>query len=298
VSKHHRPRPGAHRPDPLKIAALPRATKHETIAAVMADRKAQAASGATIIQSIDLTPKGKQRKDQGQSGSCTAHSLSVVLYLAQVTAGVAAPVDPSEHCLYSLSGRLENASAAPDVIPDNGRQLTTCLGVVASPGIGPQGTSPDGRNSDIWTAGDLAYHNLAGPPANVSLDLTPAETAALVPMVLDVRTIDPAAADMEETIQAALIAGAAVYLGTEVGSAFQNVTDDTEPMPDADPNDPQGGGHALALVGFRPAPDGGVEYKIDNSWGSTAWGDAGECYVSVAWLRNCWELHAVFLAKP
>ena len=56
--------------------------------------------------------------------------------------------------------------------------------------------------------------------------------------------------------------------------------------------DPDGGGHALALVGFRTMPDGSRQFRVQNSWGE-AWDDAGECWASTAWMAACWELHPV-----
>lgn len=280
MAGHQRPPRGVKRPDPAKLHIHP--AVHAALSVP-----------ATLPTSVDLSPMAQTRKNQGQSGSCTAHSASVALYVAQVVAGFAAPVDPSPHVLYSLSGRIE--VPLPGALQDDGRQLADVITAIQQSGLAPQhGPTPDGRNSDVWTAQDTT----AQPP-NVCLDATADELAAAARCKPELVThsIDPSASNVEDLVAAALAAKMPIYLGTEVGDQFENLSGDTEAQPDTIENDPDGGGHALVILGYRPAPDGSREYLVINSWGES-WDTDGTCWASGAWVKACWELHTIAVEAP
>jgi C1A family cysteine protease len=259
-----RPTPGVKRPDPAKIGARCALPLHPDHAAALA---------SPLPASVDnsLQPA----TDQGQSSSCTAHSL---IKGVQILTGF----QGSEHVLYSLTGTLEGENPPAD----DGRQCVDCLTVVSTQGVHPfEGNSPDGRNSDIWTANDTS----AEPP-NVCLPATPAETANLTKFALGANSIDPAASNLSDLLASCLAAKGIVYLGTEIGQAFEQLQGATVAQPDPNANDPNGGGHALIIVGYRTMADGSRQFKVQNSWGET-WDENGECWASLAWCAACWELH-------
>ena len=152
--------------------------------------------------------------------------------------------------------------------------------------------TPDGRWSDVWTAEDVS--GIAGaPPPNVCADLTQAEHAQCVRYDAGSHTIDPSSTDLEREIIATLTspAPAPVLVGGRVGEAFEDLEGDVDAQPDA-PDDPQGGGHALLIVGHRPLAShaGHYEFRLANSWGSS-WDDDGEGWASESFVRSLWELH-------
>lgn len=284
------PPKGAKRPDPAKIAALEKTSDHHDI-------KHYLGGASPLPKATNNRAKLVARKNQGQSSACTCHSLSAALATLAAIVGVAC-VDPSEHVLYSRSGRIEQATGD---LQDNGRQLLDVWQAQQNDGLAPQtpATSPDGRNSDIWTAADAT-----SPPPNVNIDATPGELelAGKCRLPFALATIDPTAADCEAQVQASLAAGRMVWFGTEVGQAFESATGSADVAPDSNPNDPDGGGHALFFVDYRTKADGSVEYLVCNSWG-LSWGDStdnepGLCWVGGAFVRSCWELHALSLMAP
>ena len=255
-----RPRPGVRRPDPYKLHA----------------RIAHKYGAAALPASVDLSC-GKVT-DQGQSSSCTAHALAKGAEIA--ASGFLA----SEHALYRLTGELENDYG------DDGRQLIDCLTIARTRGLAPfGGPSPDGRNSDVWTAQDTSLR-----PPNVTLACSPAELAALHPLDFGQTSIDPTAADLEQEACAALAAGHPLYVGGQVGSAFEALSGAMVAVPDP-ANDPTGGGHAMLVAGYRTMPDGSRPFRVYSSWGES-WDDAGECWASLAWLASMWEIHPLVLA--
>jgi hypothetical protein len=272
-----RPPPGALPPAIEWIASLARTVEHATIAFVL---RGHVSGAAPLPAAHDLGPI-PPRKDQGQSSSCTAHSLSVAIALACASAG-APCVDPSPHVLYSLSGR-------PVPLADNGRLLQDVWDAAAAFGLAPQkGPAPDGRNSDVTSPVDVPDHVEL---ANVNVDATDEEIAeaAKCRPKLSLSTINPFAQNVELQVQAALVAGQPLWVSALVGGAFQSLTQGQDAQPAS--QGPGSGYHALVIAGYRTR-NGVVEYRVINSWGE-AWDEQGECWASGAWLRACAEIHAI-----
>jgi C1A family cysteine protease len=82
-----------------------------------------------------------------------------------------------------------------------------------------------------------------------------------------------------------------VQAGFFCDSAFENLTP-SEVAGVQNAADPNGGGHAVYLYGYRTNSAGKFEYRLRNSWG-IGWCDGGDCWVSEAWLLACWELFPV-----
>ncbi len=256
-----RPPPGLRRTAPAVLASRIAAPLH---AAHQRRLGAHRDGSAPLPPCVDLSLR--PAFDQGQTSSCTAHALAKAAQI--LGAGMI-----SEHVLYSLTGAREGDMS------DDGRQLVDCLAVAASPGLAPYAGPVEGRASDVTAA-------------NATTPATPAEVAACVPFASAGagNSIDPAASDLAEQVTACLAAGGVIYLGAQVGAQFQGLTGDEVAIPDP-ANDPEGGGHALLIVGYRTAPEGGpVEVRVENSWGES-WDSAGECWATLAWVAACWELH-------
>lgn len=267
-----RPPPGVRRTDPRLLALRCLRSLHPAHAAALA---------APLPTAVDNSRHPDT--NQGQSSACTAHALVKCVEIVTGFIG-------SEHVLYSLAG----TRGGENPLVDDGRCLSDCLAVIQTMGLAPfEGPSPDGRNSDVWTANDTSV------PPNVCVAATAAEVGAAFEHVyagLGLNSIDPAGPNVSDLVAACLAAGGAVYLGTQVGQAFEKLDGATVAQPDP-ANDPNGGGHALALVGYRAASDASRQFRVQNSWGES-WDDAGECWASLAWLQACWELHPILPVAP
>ena len=266
LTHHPRPPRGVKRPNSATIARRCAAPLHPAHAAALAAPLPAAADNS-------LHPD----TDQGQTSSCTAHALIKAIEILTGYRG-------SMHVLYSLTGVYEGENP----IADDGRQCTDCLAVVATQGVAPfEGPTSDGRNSDI-------------DASNACTPATAAEMAAAGAHLvgLGANSIDPADPNLSDLVASCIAAGGVVYLGTEVGQAFEQLNGATVAQPDPDPNDPNGGGHALIITGYRTMPDGSRQFRVQNSWGES-WDDSGECWASLAWVQATWELHPLLpLAAP
>jgi hypothetical protein len=172
--------------------------------------------------------------------------------------------------------------------------MTAVIAAFERDGLAPQkAPTPDGRQSDIWTAEDVASIPNA-PPPNVCLPPTPDELASANQCrpKITFHVIDPTASDAEVQAQASLAAGCPLWVGVQVGQAFEMLQGDA--TADADPpSDPTGGGHAMTIVGYEPDPKnpGKTRYRCDNSWG--LWDENGECWVSAAFLESSFNIFAI-----
>jgi hypothetical protein len=282
--RHHGCKPS----DPAKIAASPKAHEHPPIAERLG-------APATLPLATNNIAKLVARKNQGASEACTAHSLSALISTVCALAGVPC-VEPSEHVLYTRSGRIE---VGPDgELQDDGRQMLDVWKAFLNDGLAPQGTSPDGRNSDVWTQADLEAAGLSGPAPNVCETISAehlAEAHKCRP-ALTLFPIDAIAADVELQVKSVLAVGHLVWDGGYVGSAYQALTAGQIAQPDP-PGDPTAAGHAEFYLDYRTQPDGSVEYLKVNSWGDS-WGTNGMTWCSAAELRAQFELHAIGVAAP
>ena len=273
------PPPGVRRPDPTQLSELTPASEHPLLAHALA---------LPVVERSDLSPLLGQRLNQGRSSACSCHAAASGLWAAS---GRNLPFFPSPHVLYSASGRIE--APCGGLLRDDGRQLCSVLRAIRETGIGPMlAPTPDWRWSDVWTAEDVAGI-VRAPPPNVCRDITLDELARCIRYDAGAHTIDPSSTDLEREIIATLTspAPAPVLVGGRVGAAFEELEGDVDAQPDA-PDDPQGGGHALLIVGHRPLASsaGHYEFRLANSWGSS-WDEDGECWASEAFVRSLWELH-------
>ena len=92
-----------------------------------------------------------------------------------------------------------------------------------------------------------------------------------------------------DAIAAVLASGADVWAGFDVDVAsWKNAAQVNNVIPDWST---QNAGHAVALAGYRPAPGGGRQFLVHNSWGGR-WGDHGFAWLNEAMLRQ--HLHVAY----
>lgn len=86
----------------------------------------------------------------------------------------------------------------------------------------------------------------------------------------------PGRGPTDAEMEAAILADGSVAVTTAASGNF-DVAPGTDRMTDCGS---QGIDHMVSFVGFRPAPDGGVEFKMKNSWGQS-WGAKGYAYMKI-----------------
>jgi len=270
----------AKRSHPSKLALTRPATSHPLIRARLGNP----------ANSSGLQPFLPERLDQGQSGSCTAHSFAGGVATRCAFAKVAPSFVPSPLEIYATTRAVERAVAtsvgALPPLTDSGAELADVILSVSTFGVAPiKAPTPDGRNSDIWTSADTA----AQPP-NVNNDPVAMDLESAAPDVLaGAYTIDLTAPSAVQTAVAALSSGLPLYCGFFVDTAFgQLQAGQIAKAPNT--NDPNGGGHAIFLADFRPSASapGTTEMLLVNSWGA-GWCDNGTVWVSQAWFLAAWE---------
>src|SRR5512135_1068853 len=275
---------GAKRSHPLKVASKKAAALHPKVAALLA---------AAIPAASDLASFEPPRLDQGQTGSCTAHALSGSVSTACRKAGVQIGFETSPREMYAATRGLERANATPvgqplPLLTDSGAEPADVFTACATFGIAPmQGPTPDGRNSDIWSDQDTSS---APPNVNNEVDANQLQQAGTT-LVTGEYAIDPTAPNVSDVAAAAIAAGFPIYVAAFVDTAFEDLQPGQVAQP-ANENDPNGGGHAIFLSGYKTNPDGSRTFILTNSWG-TGWCDNGRCLVSEAWLKACWELYVM-----
>lgn len=205
--------------------------------------------------------------DQGQSGSCVGHGTAQGVAISCASTGVALGFVPSPRTNYAVVRTLEK-SAPTDALTDSGAMPADMMTALSGFGCRPiRPPTPDGRNSDIWTAADTT----AEPPnVNVDEDLGDLLTAGQKVLTGEYR-IDETAADFLTQIEAAITAGYAVGIGIFVDSAFENWSPSAQPQGLTTTNfsDPNGGGHWLCMDAYQTSQDGSKTYSGPNSWSDT-----------------------------
>ncbi len=276
---------GAKKSHPSKLASKKAGASHPVIAALIA--------AAAIPPSCDLAAFEPPRLDQGQTGSCTAHSFSGSTSTACRKAGKAIGFEPSPRETYATTRGIERANSTPvgqplPLLTDSGAEPADVFTAGSTFGIAPmQGPTPDGRNSDIWSSSDTSAQpeNVNSEPDGNQLQ------AAGTSIVTGEYAIDPNASNVSDLVAAAIASGFPVYVAFFVDMAFEQLQPgQVAGVPNT--NDPNGGGHAVYLSGYKTNADGSRTFILTNSWG-TGWCDNGRCLVSEAWLKATWELYVM-----
>jgi hypothetical protein len=206
--------------------------------------------------------------DQGQSGSCTFHGTPMAICISCSFAGIPLGLIPSPRVGYATVRTIERALPT-DALTDSGAMPADVMTVLSSYGVtAMQGPTPDGRNSDIWTAQDTTVE-----PPNVNTDVVLDDLVASGQKILTGEyRVDETQPTFLEQVKAAITAGYAVGIGIFVDTAFENWDYKTAPqgLTTVNFNDSNGGGHWICLNAYQTNADGSVTFSGPNSWGS--WG--------------------------
>lgn len=232
--------------------------------------------GSAMLTPGDLT-------DQGQSGTCHAHSLCGAVDCAGKSAGSPFPFFGSPRqlaaCTYSdvRAARLVPGQPVPK-LTDDGADLQDDATALSGWGLAPiQAPTSDGRFSDVE----------ADPQDNTFPEPDPTQLQRAFQVTGEYSI--PVNADAPRLVALCLDANVPVQVGFFCDTAFENLTPgQVAGVPDQ--NDPNGGGHAVYLYGYRTNAQGKLEFRLRNSWGAS-WCDNGDCWVSEEWMvQGAWEL--------
>jgi len=236
----------------------------------------------------DLTPNAPHVLDQNYVGSCAPHSVAAAVPTSLPGLGYV----PSPRELYALALRIDRADDHPltpvDRLPfvsDSGTRLLTCVEAISRWGVIPMGPR-------VNVGGQVRESDCG--PANALKDpqLGELERAAET-LLIGAYEIAPGEGAARE-IALALDAGIAVVCGGWVDSTFDAYEGGV--IGPQNIGDPYGGGHALAIIGYRTAGNGSLEFRIRNSW-SESWGLNGDGWVNEAFIRERWEVFALAVRR-
>ena len=224
---------GLHRPDPAKLAR----------------RLGVALGGAQPIGHASLEPCG--RIDQGQTGTCHAHSAAAVAWTAYHAAGRDLPFIPSPRQIAACTYADVRSAVTPPGLPlpklqDTGADLSDDAASLATWGIAPmQGPTSDGRNSDVEN----------DPADNTFPEPDPSQLLVAGSDLISGEYQIPVDANAPTLCALSLDAGVPIWLGFFVDSAFEQAGPSTV-IGAPNQSDPNGGGHAVYLSAYRTAADG------------------------------------------
>ncbi len=259
---------GLHRPDPAKLA-----------------RRLRVPLGSTQLGPIghaELEPC--PRLNQGQTGTCHAHSAAAVIWTAYKAAGRPLAWIPSPREVAACTYADVRSSVTPPGLPlpklqDTGADLSDDAAALATWGIAPMGPpTSDGRASDVEN----------DPADNTFPEPDPSQLLVAGSDLISGEYQIPVDANAPTLCALSLDASVPIWLGFFVDSAFEQAGPSTV-VGAPNQSDPTGGGHAVYLSAYRTAADGSYEWLLQNSWGSS-WALNGSVWCSTAWLLATWML--------
>lgn len=226
--------------------------------------------------------------DQGGIGSCEGHAHSLAIYTTLRAAGETLPWVPSPDALYRLA-RCIQRSGPSEPLSDTGTESNAVCRAANEWGIKAMGDCVQDPYDDAVRFSDCGMATLNDEPLMVDLEKE-AETVV-------VGQYDCMGSTMAETIhnvQAAITHGVAVEIGGFVDTAYMDWTPDKGMFERCNQNDPDGGGHAQVIIGYRTVGQE-VQWRIQNSWGD--WCDSGRIWVSTRFLLDADELTALAVRR-
>ena len=268
-----------HIPDRPSLRTQQPALSHPLISARYAALK-------TAASALSLRAFEAPIYDQGQSGSCGGHGSAQLTFTALNAAGMPPPWAPSPKRIYQNTRAVRRAadSGSATTLPpltDSGVMPADLATALARYGISQKSpaTSPDGRNSDVWTAADT------GGPDDVNDEATIEDLEAEgFTIITGEYRIDETAADLGAQIAASIAAKFPVGVGAFVDSGVMDWAAGDPPINSINLSDPQGGGHWYAITGYTYDGSSYV-FIVANSWGA-AYGDAGHFLITDAAIKQ------------
>lgn len=218
--------------------------------------------------------------DQNQTGSCTGHGTSQALQVAGAVLGVVLPFRPSPRGIYDNARLAEGTT-----LTDDGAEPADVVATIATKGVRALvEPSPQGFASDI-------------DPSNVNALPTDAELAA------EIQHLEPGAYRVDTgtsfitQLRAGIAKCGAAGIGVFVDEGFEQYSPATGPISKVNLQDPNGGGHWLAVTSYRRGADGRFIFRGPNSWGP-GWGDGGHYEVTEDFLvASCSDAY-IFAVAP
>jgi hypothetical protein len=268
-----------------KAGLLPTDPEKRIVRAPAADHHAIRVARAALTGAADLVPLAPKVLNQGNCSGCWAHSADTLLFTRQAALGQTPVLQSPLFWMQVMYGVYRAAATKPgDTLPalaDQGAQLDDadkCFGTWGS--VRFQDPQQDGE-TDVPATEDDAGNPI--PLPETTLTMVEAAVSALFAGPYDV-TPD---GNAPETVAACLEAKVPVWIGGLVGQGLFNYQAGQIEQP-CDPSDPQTGGHARAIIGYRTSGSD-LQFLIRNSWGA-AWGEAGNSWASSAVISSAWSL--------
>lgn len=227
-------------------------------------------SAAAPPASVDLSRFAPAVMDQGQTGSCEGHSTAGAIFTTLAAQGKPLPWVPSPAGIYTLARCIDRGASLDAPLQDVGTETPSVIHAIAEYGIRPIGELQFGRYSDVSEAPALLN-------AEPQLDELEADAKTLA---IGAYRITSAGSARETDVKLALAAGFAVRIDSFVDTAFENWSAGDAPFGVPNESDPNGGGHALYILGYTPD-----YYIVRNSWGQS-WGNQGNIQVSHAFVQQ------------
>jgi hypothetical protein len=237
-------------------------------------------------------------EDQGQTGHCGGTGTSQAVYASAGASGKPLPFVPSPKMIYALA-RIQARQDSTQKLTDSGVMPANLIGALRWGVMPIAAPTPDGRYDDVWSQDDLDAVMLSGlvnpPNVNDEPSLLDLETSGLKIVTGEYR-IDETGSNFAAQIRAGLAGPkCATGIGIFVDVAhFMQWDPSTGPIQTIDLNDPNGGGHWLALTYSYIIPYTGiVVFGGPNSW-STKWpqGRGGAVPGSPFWTPGHYEITA------
>lgn len=262
------------------LGCKPNPTGHRAGIAFRAHR----AMTVSTPKKADIRDAAPPVKQQGATSSCTGHGTSTAISTTCRKQGVALPFEPSESAIYRNGRAAERATVASIYAPLPVLEDGGAIPLYIMQGIGQNGIRP---------SGGTAPTNSDADPSTINNEesLGGFEESALN-VVVGEYEIDPLGSDVITQLRAAHAAGFAVGYAFYVDTAFGD-WQSGRPLPGVpNRNDPNGGGHWIAGVGYDTLGDGKTVPILRNSWG-TEYGDAGDWLVTEDWVRAAWTIYVM-----
>lgn len=214
-------------------------------------------------------------KDQGATGTCNPHRFCSAIKINAAVKGRPLSWDPSEADLYRSGLAIDRARNTPSgvelpALEDAGtlsEDLTLAMSETGVRARRIEKTS-DGRDSDcepdVTNADGTLTRKITAE--RTLLDLEDADERHII--IAPKHAIDPNATDAITQVRASVNAKIPVAIDVFVDMGFEEWTPEQPPRNTTNENDPQGGWHAMLIVGFEKNPNGvGYRFKVLNSWG-------------------------------
>jgi C1A family cysteine protease len=242
-------------PDPEEVKAKQLSVRHLL----------GAHTGVGIPSEYSLEKYVLQIYDQGQTSSCTGWAFAQAVRLRLAVQGLTIAL-PSPMGLYTTARALERQQAGNDA-----KTALTDSGAIPSDVV---------AGMQQWGMATSAAWPFDATQINAEPVLSELENASQF-MLQGVYRVQSSGAQRIADIQQAIAAGYPVAVGTYVDSAFEDYAKGDKPLPAPNPEDTEGGGHMMHLIGY----DANGNFRGVNQWGG-AWGDSGMYWASPAWVTS------------